>query len=359
MSGLVPGSLVLITADRTIDVDGRDARAFTSDCDGLCPTMTPSKQRMPSEVLIKGRDAAFFAERLTRALPELRCQAARDPAEALAKCANADILIIRTDEIFAELIDHMPKLRLIQALTTGTDHIQALPNLPKAVTLAAARGFHGPQMSELAFIFMLHFVRDFRDLFATQAAHRWNRVEQSLLVDRTAVIVGVGAIAEDLAKRCQVFGMRVVGVSDGRREAPHFDAILPRARLTEAAAQADFLIVLVPHNRETTNLIGADIFSAMKPTGVLINIARGGVVDEDALIAALRAKTIAGAGLDVFRVEPLPKDSPLWDMPNVFITSHVGGMADTYGEQVMPLLVENLRTFVTGRPEKLRFVVPR
>jgi phosphoglycerate dehydrogenase-like enzyme len=314
---------------------------------------------MPSDVLIKGRDAAFFAERLAPALPALRFHAAHDPAEALAKCAEADILIIRTDEIFAELIDRMPKLRLIQALTTGTDHIQALPNLSKQVTLAAARGFHGPQMSELAFIFMLHFVRDFRDLFATQAAHRWNRVEQSILVDRTVVIVGVGSIAEDLAQKCKVFGMRVIGISDGRAEAPYFDAILPRARLNEAAAQADFLIALVPHTPATNNLIGAAVFDAMKASGVLINIARGGVVDEDALIAALRAKKIAGAGLDVFRVEPLPKESPLWDMPNVFITSHVGGMADTYGDQVMPLLIDNLRAFTEGHPDKMRFIVKR
>lgn len=314
---------------------------------------------MPSEVLIKGRDAAFFAERLAQALPELRVHAAHDPAEALAKCASADILIIRTDEIFAELVDRMPKLRLIQALTTGTDHIQALPNLGKHVTLAAARGFHGPQMSELAFIFMLHFVRDLRDLFATQAAHRWNRVEQSLLAGRTAVIIGVGSIAEDLAHKCKVFGMRTVGVSDGRNEAPHFDAILPRAQMHEAAAQADFLIVLVPHTPATNNLIGASVFDAMKPTGVLINIARGGVVDEDALIAALRAGKIRGAGLDVFKVEPLPKESPLWDMPNVFITSHVGGMADTYGDQVMPLLIENLRAFTAGQPERVRFIVKR
>jgi D-2-hydroxyacid dehydrogenase (NADP+) len=271
---------------------------------------------MPSEVLIKGRDAAFFVERIAQALPDLRFHAARDPAEALAKCAGADILIIRTDEIFAELIEAMPKLSLIQALTTGTD-------------------------------------------LATQDAHRWNRVEQSLLADRTAVIVGVGSIAEELAMRCKAFSMRVVGVSDGRSQAPGFDAILPRARLTEAAAQADFLIVLVPQTAETTGLIGASVFNAMKPSGVVINIARGGVVDEDALIAALRVGTIAGAGLDVFRTEPLPKDSPLWDMPNVFITSHIGGMAETYGEQVMPLLVENLRTFVAGQPEKMRFIVKR
>ena len=103
------------------------------------------------------------------------------------------------------------------------------------MVLAAAKGFHGAQMSELAFIYMLHFTRDIRDLFATQDAHRWNRVEQSLLENRTAVIVGVGAIAEELAKRCNAFGMKVVGVSDGRASVPGFDAILPRARLKEAA----------------------------------------------------------------------------------------------------------------------------
>jgi phosphoglycerate dehydrogenase-like enzyme len=315
--------------------------------------------RMSSEVLIKGRDADFFAERLAAALPAMRFHAARDPAEALALGGNADILIIRTDEIFAELVGAMPKLRLIQALTTGTDHIQALPNLPGHVVLAAARGFHGAQMSELAFIFMLHFVRDIRDLFATQDAKRWNRVEQSLLEDRTAAIVGVGAIAEELAKRCQAFGMRVIGVSDGRTSAPGFDAILPRARLNDAAAQADFLIVLVPHNKETDKLIDAAVLRAMKRSGVLINIARGGVVDEDALIAALRNKEIAGAGLDVFHTEPLPKESPLWDLPNVFITSHIGGMSNTYGEQVMPLLVENLRAFVEGKPNNMKFIVKR
>jgi phosphoglycerate dehydrogenase-like enzyme len=311
------------------------------------------------EVLIKGRDAAFFAERLGTRLPALTFLAATTPAEALAKGGNAEILIIRTDEIFAELVDKMPKLRLVQALTTGTDHIQALPNLRQDVVLAAARGFHGAQMSELAFIFMLHFVRDIRDLFATQAAHRWNRVEQSLLENRSAVIVGVGAIAEELAARCKAFGMKAVGVSDGRTSAPNFDSILPRAQLREAAAQADFLIVLVPYNQDTDRLIDAGVLAAMKPDGVLINIARGGVVDEDALIDALRTGKIRGAGLDVFRTEPLSKDSPLWDMPNVFITSHIGGMSDTYGEQVLPLLVENLRAFVDGQQEKIRFIVKR
>ncbi len=314
---------------------------------------------MASEVLIVGRDSPDFATKLAPHLPGLGFRTATDAAEALKVCAGCDILVIRTDQITAALVDAMPRLRLIQALTTGTDHIEALANLPPTVVIAAARGFHGPQMSELAFIYMLHFVRDLRGLFATQDAHRWNRVEQRLLAERTVAIVGVGAIAEELARRCKVFGMRVIGVSAGRASAPHFDAILPRERLKDAAAQADFLVVLVPHKKETHHIIDEAVLNAMKPTGVLINIARGDVVDEQALIRALRSGRIGGAGLDVFHTEPLPKDSPLWDLPNVFMTSHIGGMSDTYGEQVLPLLIENLAAFAAGAPERMKFIVRR
>jgi D-2-hydroxyacid dehydrogenase (NADP+) len=312
---------------------------------------------MKFEVTIVGRDAEFFVQMLAPRFPMLTFHPATSVAEARRICATSNILLIRTDEIAADLVGAMPRLRLIQALTTGTDHIEALANLPSEVMIAAARGFHGPQMSELAFIYMLHFVRDLRGLFATQDAHRWNRVEQRILADRTVAILGVGAIAEELARRCKVFGMCVIGVSAGRTSAPHFDAILPRERLKNAAGQADFLVVLVPHNKATHHIIDEAVLGAMKPTGVLINIARGGVVDEEALIRALRAGRIGGAGLDVFRTEPLSKDSPLWDLPNVFITSHIGGMSDTYGEQVLPLLIENLAAFVAGTPECMRFIV--
>ena len=123
----------------------------------------------------------------------LRFRCAHNSAEALALAAPCDILVIRTDEIFAGLIAAMPRLRLIQALTTGTDHITALPNLPPDVVVAAARGFHGPQMSELAFLFMLAFARKFPAVLENQKQKRWDRREQRLLAGKTAVLVGVGA----------------------------------------------------------------------------------------------------------------------------------------------------------------------
>jgi phosphoglycerate dehydrogenase-like enzyme len=311
---------------------------------------------MTSEVLIVGRDSDVFAERLGSNFSALRFRTAHNSAEALARCGDCDILVIRTDEIFPGLVAAMPRLRLIQALTTGVDHIAALPNLPPHVLVAAARGFHGPQMSELAFLFMLAFARKFPAVLENQRQKRWDRREQRLLAGKIAVLVGVGRIAEELAKRCKVFGMTVVGVST-RASAPGFDAIYPRERLADAAGKADFLIVLAPLTMENHHLIDAAVLDAMRPEGVLINIARGGVVDERALQAALAAGRIAGAGLDVFQEEPLPPESPLWDTPNIMITSHVGGMSEDYAEQVMPLLIDNLRAFVDGKPERMSFIV--
>jgi D-2-hydroxyacid dehydrogenase (NADP+) len=311
---------------------------------------------MTTEVLIIGRDSDVIAERLGAELSALRFRPAHDAAEALAACGNCEILLVRNDEIFAALIAAMPQLRFIQALTTGTDDIAALPNLPPQVLVAAARGFHGPQMSELAFLFMLAFARKFPAVLENQKRRVWDRREQRLLAGKTAVIVGVGRIAQDLARRCKVFGMTVVGVSS-RASAEGFDAMYPRAQLADAAGQADFLIVLAPLTKENRHLIDAAAIDAMKPDGVLINIARGGVVDEDALLKALLAGRIAGAGLDVFQKEPLPLDSPLWDTPNVIITSHVGGMSEEYADQVMPLLIDNLRAFVDGKPERISYIV--
>jgi D-2-hydroxyacid dehydrogenase (NADP+) len=311
---------------------------------------------MTPEVLIIGRDADVFAEHLGPTFPALRFRCAHNATEALAACGNCEILLVRNDEIFADLIAAMPRLRFIQALTTGTDYIAALPNLPPQVLVAAARGFHGPQMSELAFLFMLALARKFPEVLENQRRHIWDRCEQRLLAGKTAVIVGIGQIAEELAQRCKVFGMTVIGVSS-RTSAPGFDAIYPRASLSEAAGLADFMIVLAPLTKENWHLVDAAAIDAMKPEGVIINVARGGVVDEDALLKALAAGRIAGAGLDVFQQEPLPPDSPLWDTPNVIITSHVGGMSEEYADQVMPLLIDNLRAFVDGKPERISYIV--
>jgi D-2-hydroxyacid dehydrogenase (NADP+) len=305
---------------------------------------------MPNLALIYEPDSAAYAEiyreALARALPQCRFLAASEPGEALARAPEATILIAKAQDISAELVSAMPRLSWIQALTTGVDPIVAL-KLPPTIVITSARGIHGPQMSELTLLLMMALSRDFPRMLTNQRNTRWERWGQRLLQGKTLVIVGVGAISEALAARCQPFGLKVIGITN-RTAVEHFDELLPQVRLHEAAGRADFLVVLVPYSPSTHHLINASVLAAMKPTAYLINVARGGVIDETALIEALRSHRIAGAGLDVFTNEPLPASSPLWSLDNVIITPHVGGMSDIYAEQILPLLLHNVRAYIEG-----------
>lgn len=193
----------------------------------------------------------------------------------------------------------------------------------------------------------------------------WNVIPRNWLgnarVSRSTVpeivLVGVGAISEELALRCKAFKMTVLGVSASRHEAAGFDRIYLREDLLTAAAQGDFLVVLVPYEPSTHHLIDRRVLDAMPAHARLLNIARGPVIDEAALIAALRDKRIAGAGLDVFCTEPLPPDSPLWTLPNVIITPRIGGMSDSYAEQVLPLLMANVRAYAARNHNAMRNIV--
>ena len=301
------------------------------------------------EVLVVERERHFNADSLRPLFPDLRVHDAKSVGEALPVAAACEVLIALAHEVTDELLAAMPKLRYIASLSTGVDHLWTLKNLRPDVRITNGRGIHGPQMAELAFLFMIGLSRDYRRMDANQRNHVWQRWAQPVLVGKTAVLIGIGAISEAIAKRCKAFDMRVVGVSDARAEAPGFDLVLPRAHLLEVARQADFLIALVPLDDRTRHMIGADVFAAMNPSAFIINLARGDVIDEAAMLVALQAGTIAGAGLDVYSVEPPVAANPLWDLPNVMMSPRVGGMSDIYADQILPVVAHNLKVFREGR----------
>ena len=313
---------------------------------------------MPTEIVVMDRDARVYTGSLAPAFPEVVFHQAANEAEALPLCAGAEVIVALGPAITPRMASAAPRLRWIAALTTGTDTVEALPTSPE-VLITSGRGIHGPQMAELAFLAMMSLSRDFPAMLANQQAAKWQRWPQRLLLGKTVVLVGVGTISEEIAARCKAFGMRVIGISSARASAPGFDEIMPRARLREAAACAHFLIVLVPLAPETTGMIDAGVLAAMRPDGIFINLARGPVVDEAALIEALRERRIGGAALDVFATEPLPADSALWHLPNTIVTPHIGGMADVYAQQILPLLHHNLAAFLAGRPDDMRNIVRR
>ena len=301
-----------------------------------------------AEIWTGVRDANIDAEFLLAATLE----------EARAESARADALVALDPEITEDLVTG-PHLRWVQALTSGMERVLTFPGVGKGVMLTSMRGAHGPQVSELAFLLMLAVSRRFPAMVDNQRRRTWDHWRQPPLYKRTVAIIGVGAIASAFAPRCKAFEMNVIGVDDRVTEAAFVDRIYPPAQLHVALAAADFVVLLVPHVPSTHHLIDAPALAAMQPQAYLINVARGAVVDEPALIAALQNGTIAGAGLDVFASEPLPPESPLWTMENVFLTPHVGGNSTTYIQQMNETLVHNLRAYVENRHGDLRNRIER
>ena len=195
-------------------------------------------------------------------------------------------------------------------------------------------------------------------MFEAQKEARWERHMQPALFGKTLCILGLGNISETLALYAKTLGMKVLGVSDSRVKAPNVDHIYKRDELNVAAAEGDFLVVLVPLSEKTHHIVNAEVLSAMKPTGFVLNLARGGCVDEAALIKALQTGAIAGAGLDFFEHEPLPREDPIWSAPNVVLTPHIAGFADIVAEQCLPTVIKNLKIYTKIGASGLTSAIP-
>lgn len=260
----------------------------------------------------------------------------------------ADVLVTFGPMMADHVLEKARNLKWIQALGTGVDGIVDRPSLRKETIVTNLHGVHGAPVSEAAFMSMLALSRGLPRALRNQASGKWERFPARLLKDKTVGIFGIGVIAEELAPKCKAFGMRVVGISSARREVPGFDRVFGRDQLIEAVRDLDYLVLLTPYTPDTRNIVGAKVLAAMKPGAYLVNLARGGVVDEAALIDALRHKRIAGAALDVFAEEPLPKNHPFWGMEEVIVTTHQGGFCDVYVDFALPVIEQNLRKFLAG-----------
>ncbi|MEI7804922.1 MAG: D-2-hydroxyacid dehydrogenase [Hyphomicrobiales bacterium] len=271
--------------------------------------------------------------------------------------ADTDILLCFSPPMADHVVRDAPKLKWIQALGTGVDNIVDLPSLGKEVLVTNVRGIHGPPVSEAAIAYMLSLARDLPRATHAQGKSAWERWPANLLDGKTVGILGVGLIAEYLAPICKQFGMTVIGISSSLRSATGFDRMVHRDDLVKIAGELDYLVALTPLTAETRGIIGGKVFAAMKPSAYLVNVARGGVVDEPALIKALEAGEIAGAALDVFAQEPLPADNPLWKTKNLMIFSHLGGYSHGYEDRAMPTIAGNMGKFLGGDPKAMINIV--
>jgi D-2-hydroxyacid dehydrogenase (NADP+) len=277
----------------------------------------------------------------------------RGSDELEQRIGEAEILVVSglwRDELAA----HAPKLRLIQSISAGTDQFSRSLLRERGIRLASAQGGNEIAVAEHAIALMLaltrhlHLARDF------QSGQHWRPMigdpgrREDELNGKTLMIVGLGRIGQRLARLADAFGMTVVGVKREPQSTPGVARLMTPSHLLDALPQADFVALTCPLTPETEGLIGAAALAAMKPGAYLINVARGRVVDEPALIDALRRGAIAGAALDCVHEEPLPASSELWYFPNVLVTPHSAGETRRYESRIVDLLLENIRRLEAG-----------
>lgn len=297
-------------------------------------------------------------EALRPAFPQLELRCVNEPDELAAALPGAEILIV-TNRVYtpanaAIIRERGTSLKWLAFLTSGIDKAQA-SGLPAGVVVTNVSGLRAFAVSEHAFALMLGLVRRMRDMEAARASAFWTRDKTTPRLDNLAgkhiVIVGTGAIGQDIARKAKAFDMRVTGVSRATSPLPNFDALRPRAELVDAAREADVLMVAAMYDDTTHHMISREVIGAMSPRAFLVNIARGLLVDESALVEALEAGRIAGAGLDVMEEEPLPASSPLWTHDNVLVTPHVGGAGGPgTGATHASMFADNLKLWLAGKP---------
>ena len=289
-----------------------------------------------------------YYEGIRTKFPELTVNLVDHHSKVDPYIASAQVLLTYGTSMADHVLSEATQLRWIHALTTGTDGIDNLPSLRPEVLLTSTRGIHGAPMSEAALMAMLALSRDFPRAIRNQDHGAWERWPARLLEGKTVGILGVGLIGAALAPKCKALGMTVVGVDPIRRNVSGVDRMVAWDQVPQVIGDLDFVVLFVPSSPSTRGIINLELLAAMKPTAYLINLGRGEVLDDEALISILKEGRIAGAALDVFREEPLPQDHPFWSLKNIIITPHLGGTFDEYPKRALPIILENMRMFLAG-----------
>lgn len=323
--------------------------------------MAPARWRSPLRIHVENSSAqpeVFHVtperyEAVLARFPELRRSVSTtfgfDGKSFDADIRDADVLMgfrIPTDRLF----ERAPRLKWIHLTGAGLEHLLPLDWLPSDVLLTTSSGAHAEKAGEFVKMALLMLNNQVPLLMTSQRARRWSRIFSTAIGGKTVLVVGVGGMGTAAAKAAKSLGLRVLGVRRSGRAHRQVDEMYRPADLHEVLPRADFIVLTLPFTAETKYLLGRDEFAKMKPGVGVLNMARAGVLDNRALIRALRQRTVSGAIIDVFDQEPLPRKSPLWDVPNLVITPHCSSDdAETYAMHTVEILFDNVKRYLAGR----------
>lgn len=266
-----------------------------------------------------------------------------------AQLANTEMLL--TWMAPPGILAKMPRLKWIQTPNTGVSAWLKRPDLRPEIQISCGRGVHRVQMPENILGALFHITKPYMQSAQSQAQKKWLRRQSMPLAGATLGILGLGTVGQELAKKAAALELRVIGTRRSAQPVPYVDKVLGAQGTDEILAESDYVVLLLSDTPETENLINAGRLAHMKNNAWLLNFARGNIIVDADLIAAVKARTIAGAVLDVFRTEPLPAEHPFWTTEGILVLSHLGGGHPDREKIVCDLFVKNLRCYLNGQPQ--------
>jgi phosphoglycerate dehydrogenase-like enzyme len=300
---------------------------------------------------------AWFAERLRQQFPQLQVADGSDSAEAEAQLRDSEVAV--TVSLSSEQFRAAPKLRWIHSPAAAVHEIMTPELVNSAVIVTNGRDVHGPVVAEHVMGLIFAWAKSIPQAVRLQQRHQWGkeiiwngRNRPREIAGATAGLIGLGSIGRAVARHASALGMNVIAARERPEQgsAPGVHQVFASSQIDKLLEQSDFVVLAAPITPATRGLINSERLARMKPDAYLINVGRGQLIDEAALIDVLGNHRIAGAALDVFDIEPLPPDSPLWDLENLLITPHTAGLAEKLWEREYALFTENLQRYLDHQP---------
>mgnify|MGYP006280087275 FL=1 len=293
-----------------------------------------------------------YINSLTKSFKNIEFVKSEDMDVLSEEVKDADVMAAMLMRKFdSDLIKKGNNLKWIQSWSAGVDRFlkEDLFDYLKEndITLTSVRGIHRESMAEQVIGYLISFSRRFFDLYELQQKREWERIKVDYLKNKTLAIFGLGAVGQEVARKASVFNMNIIGIKRNTDvEIPHVNKIYSPAQKDEVLNKADYVVVTLPLTDQTRGYFGQEEFKAMKKSAHFINVARGEIVKQAELVKALQDESIAGAALDVFEEEPLPEDSPLYELDDVIITPHTSGLFPHYNKEAVQVFKNNLRLFI-------------
>lgn len=300
-----------------------------------------------NKLLILSAEAAKYTKLIRAAdLRQLEVRSTSDVESAKPLIAGCNMML-GDPPLIGQLLPFADQLEWVQSSWAGVDHL-CRQNLRRDYTLTNAKGIFGPLVSEYVMTYLFGFERRIFDMKSNQLNHNWRPLAYRPANEIELGIIGLGSIGRHLAMTARHFGLRVTGLNRSGSPCDEVEKVYTKEALADFLETLDYVVLTLPATPETEHLVDADVLRLMKPSSILMNVGRGNSINEDDLVQALREGVIGGAVLDVFEKEPLPQDSPLWQLTNVYVTPH--SSANSFPEDITAVFIENYQRFLRREP---------